>query len=855
LTPPQINDDVLRITVSGYDTTETDFKLIRVQFRPSKGNGAWINIPDSVRYNPNCSGLTGSPPLLNQIDNFTQFTWNTAGLQDGPYEIRAVTICTGDANDKPGYSEVIKGRIDREKPKLLGVPEPSDGVYHVGDEISITFNQEINCQDFIQNPLNARLYKASTPNNLLNITASCYENKIFIVPTDANTQLENEILRADVRNVKDLVGNILTQATWDFTVDRNELAWLTDSAGITKYEDETKSVNVKIHNRGGAPMAFTIDNVPAWVHVTPDAGTLVPNEILELQFTAEDTLAVGVFTGSVTLHTEGTGQNIFFMGGDETIPFTVRNICRPPTWVVDPGLYQMTMTMVVQVKIDPTPPYNNFILSTDVEDQVGAFIDGQLRGTAKITKVVVPGNPPTNQWLAFVTIYGNQADTGKSVTLEIFDASTCLHFPAEFGSGGTFTFLPNSFQGSPGGPRTLQNYGLLLNDIPLNKGWNWISFNLGFSDPAINTVLHNIPNAAGDLIKDKTSFATYNNNTWTGSLANLGNISLYMYQATKPNNLKIIGSQLDPALVSIPVISGWNWIGYIPSYKLTVNEALSGLTATAGDIIKSQTAFAQYVNNTQGWVGDLKKLEPSHGYLLKLATAGSLTYPPEPFTDEEHIHKRGGESMSSYWNVDASQYEFNMTLIGIFQMNGENVTTGDMELGAFLGDELRGVGEAVYVDFLDSYMFFMTCFSNTSGEQLHFKLYDAATGDINNISEKMSFIPNGNQGSIEIPVPFTLQATGIGELDNELSFNVQPNPFRNETVCRIELPAAQKVRLIVSDLDGKTLYLAQIDANAGMNSFTWKGCSTKGTPLSNGIYLIRMETDQGFLTKKVVLQR
>ena len=38
--------------------------------------------------------------------------------------IRDSTNCSGDASDKPGYSEIIKGRIDRSPPALVGVPQP-----------------------------------------------------------------------------------------------------------------------------------------------------------------------------------------------------------------------------------------------------------------------------------------------------------------------------------------------------------------------------------------------------------------------------------------------------------------------------------------------------------------------------------------------------------------------------------------------------------------------------------------------------------------------------------------------------------------------------------------------------------
>jgi hypothetical protein len=68
---------------------------------------------------------------------------------------------------------------------------------------------------------------------------------------------ENRILRAELRDIEDLVGNNARISVWEFYVDRNELAWLTDSLGLTKFEDENKTVTANIHNRGGYPVPFT----------------------------------------------------------------------------------------------------------------------------------------------------------------------------------------------------------------------------------------------------------------------------------------------------------------------------------------------------------------------------------------------------------------------------------------------------------------------------------------------------------------------------------------------------------------------------------------------------------------------
>ena len=841
LTPGE--DNTRRITVSGYDTTETNFQLIRVQYRRSDGDGAWINIPGiSDRYNPLWNGYDAlpepKPPVLQK--DFTQFFWETTGLSDGPYEIRAVSVCTGDAADKSGYSDVIKGRIDREPPSLVGAPQPSDGVFHVGDEISFTFNQDINCNKIItgdqNSPNNAALYDATT-DALIDAHVTCVDNKIVFDPLFQNQYFENRILRAELHNIEDLTGNMMIEEDWEFYVDRNELAWLTDSTGLTKYADENKTVTAKIHNRGGYPVPFTIQNVPNWVHVTPDAGTLVANEIRDISFTVDSSIAIGNYTDSIILHTE-TGENPFFMGGEEPLPFGARIICRPPYWNLVPGNYQLTMNMILRLSIN-----SNY--SIDPEDQIGVFISGELRGTSKLKYL-----PEYGYWVAFVTVYGNTTDAGKPLVYEIFDASACLHYPATL--TGNYTFVSNSVVGIPNAPGIVTTGSMLLREVQVKQGWNWISFNLGFPNPAINTVLNNINNPNGDLIKDQTKFSTYGSGTWSGALASITNTSMYQYQAVQANTIKITGNALNPATTPIPVVAGWNWIGYIPTYPLPINAALASIPKTAGDIIKNQSSFAQYVNSTIGWVGNLTHLKPLQGYMLKSALAGSIVFPVQGLTEEEPVVSR---NPTTHWEVNAPQYEHNMTMIAMFQYNGGNATTADMELGAFVGNEIRGVAEAVYIQGLDAYMFFMTSFANKQGEQVHFKLYDATTGEIAELEERMTFSANMHQGSIDAPIPLTLGTTAIADIQGDHDFTISPNPFHHEMVCQIVVATAQEIEISITDMKGVEVYSINQLAQEGLNRITWDGHSYTGAALSSGVYLVRLQTDRGIETRKVLLQR
>ena len=170
----------LPITVSGYDLNNSEFKSVKVQWRRSDGDGTWNDFVGTItqRFNPNWTGYTNQS-ALGPV--FTQFNWNTNGFEDGEYEIHAWAICDGTAADKPGFSQIIKGRIDRDPPGIIGVPQPSDGVLHVGDEISFTFNEPINCDEIVEID-DVKLFDATTGDLITNFY-TCSDNKIIIDPT------------------------------------------------------------------------------------------------------------------------------------------------------------------------------------------------------------------------------------------------------------------------------------------------------------------------------------------------------------------------------------------------------------------------------------------------------------------------------------------------------------------------------------------------------------------------------------------------------------------------------------------------------------------------------------------------
>jgi hypothetical protein len=398
-----------------------------------------------------------------------------------------------------------------------------------------------------------------------------------------------------------------------------------------------------------------------------------------------------------------------------------------------------------------------------------------------------------------------------------------------------------------------------LRDVPLGVGWNWVSFNLVFPSDSIQNALSTLLHPQNAVLKSQAAFSTYlPGNGWVGSLSRLNNISMYNYQSLVADTLKMIGDLIDPQSVSIPVVTGWNWLGYIPNYALPINDALSSLPSQVGDILKSQEAFAQYIGVPYGWIGNLKYLRAPKGYLLKVQNPGNLVYPVNPnFSDDSASKRDVGAPIANYWNIVPSAFEYSSTFIGMLSVDGLNATTAELELGAFYGNEIRGTAQAIYIPSLSAYLFFMTTYSNVNGQPLHFKLYDAGTGLVRPVQEQMLFLSDLHQGSVAMPVPFTYPLTGTTEMASEkVSLEVIPNPFGAQTTFKFSMARSEEVDIVVTDVCGRRVADFKVEAIAGVNIVPWSTSSTdSGNSLGVGVYVVHLTTSAGVVSRKVLVQR
>ncbi len=812
--------DVLTVSLFDYDKADPDLELIRVQYRRQGGAGNWINIT--------------AIPVALLGDVFTNVAWNTGGLSDGFYEIRAISKCYG-SSLSPGISHIIEGRIERSPPEIFGIPEPADGVLSLGDEISIRFNETILCQSVMPADIlgnnNVGLYHEQT-GELVPATIGCSDDKIVVVPDLPNAFIENQILRVEVDSVQDLAGNKFGHADWSFYVNRNVLRWSGNDIREVAYEGDALTVVREIENIGGAVAAYSLDQVPAWLEVFPLQGTLSPGTSQAVVFKAAADLPRGEYLDTLLLN----GAQ-----GDEPLVVQLRKLCKGPLWELDPAAFDYSMNFTLQLDIEG-------VRSTDEMDRVGAFVDGTLRGWAALEYEADIG-----EYLAFLTVYSNTV-SGEQIEFRIWDADECLLYGEVAES---FPFTLDAFVGNPLSPQVLHTNNLVLRKIPLGVGWNWISFNLDAPDKATGHVLASLQHPNGGLIKSQIQFSQYaaGLSQWIGNLTQLGFRSMYQYQSAAADTIDLIGGRIWPDTVSIPVFPGWNWIAYLPNDAHTPNEALASLSPQSNDILKSRTTFAQYVAGI-GWIGNLDYLAPPNGYMLKVGTPGVLVYPPDLLPDDPGgsdelpdpaVQARNG---TGPWQVDPAPYVHSMNLIALVGPAGNRLADGDA-VGAFVEGELRGSGVASWVEPLQAWLLFLTVYSNASdGETVSFRYFDAETGLIHPVIEQLPFSVDGVVGQVEQPFLLTpMEPTAVEAAYSDAWFEVYPNPARHQFMVAFPTRGNEVVTLRISDHMGRLVREFVQNAVPGLNTVHLE---TAG--LVPGSYILSLQTGSGLRTRRVVVQ-
>ena len=304
----------------------------------------------------------------------------------------------------------------------------------------------------------------------------------------------------------------------------------------------------------------------------------------------------------------------------------------------------------------------------------------------------------------------------------------------------------------------------------LSAGWNWTSFHTFIY--GYNGLLA-LELSLGDYglhIKNQNSFVTNHNGAWYGSLTSVDVEQMYIIRVSEDFTLVLNGLVVNPENYHITLTKNWKWIGYPVSVEMSVAEALSGITPSDGDVVKTQGEFAMY-NEGIGWSGNLTKMKPGKGYMYynNSNSNKTLTYPTPSSGQSRSVET---EDEITHWTADDTKYPSNMNMVAVLNVDG-NELEANYEIAAFAGEELRGNARPIYIESLDRYMLFLTI-SGEETENLKFKYYNEETDEEFDITENIMFSMNAVVGSVDEPYVFNCNIND--EANNTADIEMYPNP-------------------------------------------------------------------------------
>ncbi|HAP63416.1 MAG TPA: hypothetical protein DCR93_29265 [Cytophagales bacterium] len=689
-----------------------------------------------------------------------------------------------------------------------------------------------------QHNLDAPAVQDARPEQAVSFTYTVSDRGIIITPDPMlATRLEGQEMTVSVSGIFDNYGNAMAATQdWVAYVQQNPLVWQEEAYSQSVDFGSAASFTVPMANLAGESVDFALENLPAWLSADVVGGTVDPASTQAVTFTVREGLNVGTYSQSINLASTA--------GYDEPLEITVKVTKEAPDWAVKTSLYEGSMTMVAQLAIED-------VLSTDVEDKVSVWIGSELRGVANVEYLA-----DMDAYFLFLTVNGNSEDEGSTLHFKAWDASLGnLHGSV---TPSTLTYTGQSLLGSFDAPQLLNTTDAITTELALAAGWNWVSFNLASAALSDANVLLDGVGTAGDQLKGESLadpidpanptattplLLVRNATTWAQTThAAFSPQRMYKIKLAEAATLTLEGTPFTVGTESIALRDGWNRIGFVPQTNMTLQEAVASFQPQAGDVIKSEDAFAMY--SAAGWLGSLEIMEPGQGYMVYAQGGGSITYPSR----SSLVAGRGlGETVDrkallAQFEIDANAFENTESLVGTVVDAAALGLTGEEYLLAKVGDTYRGVATPTQVD--GEVLYFLTIYGKAN-EAVSFALYQPETGEVLTLQEQIGFQANALQGSPSAPVSFTLAAESEGMAQTTLA--IYPNPTEGQFQLRLAA-GTQPVTVQLTDLTGRVLEARTLESVNGAYEVSAWDLNAYGS----GVYLISIETGTEIQTRRVV---
>ncbi len=645
------------------------------------------------------------------------------------------------------------------------------------------------------------------------------------------SSVEGKVAYITVSNLNDMSDNRqLSPVTWTALINKNPMKWFveghSDVVNLIKRANENLTFDITILNRGGTTQSYSIE-LPAWLTLSANSGTIAPNTKVTLKATVDSDLAIGNYNAILSL------ANNF--GYNEKIQLDLRVLEKEPVLDLDPDKFSQSMNIIGKVKIGD-------IFTDDLYDKVVATVNGEIRG---VTNVIYDAS--FKEYFVYLTVYSNEV-SGENMAFYIWDANDGKLKEATLNGEFTMPFLADQIVGTYTGPAIFTNTEITGQQLSLNQGWTWTSFNVTDSRFGnLNALTQPLSLNTSDLIMSnapalfdayQVSMANPAESGWSGTVSGNGGISnskMYKIKLSKAQKLNIKGVPVDLNKWFFDLDQNWNWLPFVVSKNIPVTDALANLNASDGDLIKSQSLFAIY-SSSVGWKGSLTYLRAGEGYMLNTKVAQRFTYPEYLNRLNTKISATNGlkkgvlvtEVKAENTMLSNAFAKFDHTMSAVVKL-----PEGFRDLSFYnASGELRGYIRTQTIQGTD--LAFITIYGDQP-EKL--TAYIGSGNNIQATSKSISFTADAILGSVADPIVIDLFAEKL---------HVYPNPFLHDFEISILSKEAGKATVSIKNQLGQVVFETPANINPGTNML-------KVQPnIPSGVYLLKLKMEDKVIYEKII---
>ncbi len=152
------------------------------------------------------------PGIISNSSSGMAAQWDITAIPDGNYDLRF----RADYGDQDLYTTTVSGTMDRQAPRLFGLPEPSDGELSGGDIIALQVDEAINC--FLLAREQIEVYHPASQ-QAIPFEYGCAGQEIIISPLWNRENFEGDTIEVSIHSLADLSGNVSSELLqWSFVV-------------------------------------------------------------------------------------------------------------------------------------------------------------------------------------------------------------------------------------------------------------------------------------------------------------------------------------------------------------------------------------------------------------------------------------------------------------------------------------------------------------------------------------------------------------------------------------------------------------------------------------------------------------